>query len=161
MWIVALKAMLGDRAKLFTALLGVSFAVVLVNLQSGLFVGLMRKSSLLVDHGRADIWIGQRYMSNVDIGTYIPERWLTRVRDLPGVERVDPYLVMFCPATMPDGRFEVVMVVGSEPASWLGGAWDIVEGDVESLRQPDAILVDTADLARLGHPPRPDRPGGR
>lgn len=152
MWKIAVKAMLGDRSKLFTALLGVSFAIVLVNLQSGLYVGLIRKASLLVDHGEADIWIGHRHMSNVDIGTYIPERWITRIRDLPGVERVDPYLVMFCPATMPDGRFEVVMVVGSEPASLLGGAWNIVAGSADGLRQPDAILVDVCDLARLGHP---------
>lgn len=152
MWNIAIKAMLGDRGKLFTALLGVSFAIVLVNLQSGLYVGLIRKASLLVDNGQADIWIGHRHMNNVDIGTYIPERWITRIRHMPEIERVDPYLVMFCPATMPDGRFEVVMVVGSEPSSLLGGAWNIVQGDVESLCQPDAILVDVCDLSRLGQP---------
>ena len=44
MWYLAIKAMLADRGKLITALLGVTFAVVLVNLQSSLLHGFVRKA---------------------------------------------------------------------------------------------------------------------
>src|SRR5947209_7998419 len=105
MWLLAIKAMLADRGKLLSSLLGVSFAVVLVNLQGGLLLGLIHKASLLVDYGQADIWVGHRHMNNVDMGTFIPERWVNRVRGVDGVERAEPYLVANGQATMPDGRF--------------------------------------------------------
>src|SRR5207249_8883635 len=114
MWILAIKAMLADRGKLLTSLLGVSFSVVLINLQGGLLYGLILKASLLVDYGQADLWVGHRHMNNVDIGTFIPERWIQRIRGVNGVERADAYVVMFGQATMPSGKFENVIVVGCE-----------------------------------------------
>ena len=112
MWVLAFKAMLADRGRLLTSLLGVSFSVILVNLQGGLLLGMIQKASLLVDYGRADIWIGHRHMNNVDIGTFIPDRWVHRIRGLGGVERAEPYVVMFGQMTMADGKFENVVVVG-------------------------------------------------
>jgi putative ABC transport system permease protein len=151
MWLLAIKAMLADRAKFVACILGVAFSVVLVNLQGGLLVGLIGKASLLVDYGRADIWVGHRHMNNVDIGSLIPERWVQRVRAVDGVERAEPYIVMFSQATMPDGKFENVVVVGSESSSLLGNAWEMADGDASAIRHPDAILVDACDQEKLGH----------
>ncbi len=78
MWLLAVKAMLADRGKLLTSLLGVAFSVVLVNLQGGLLLGMIQKASLLVDYGQADVWVGHQHMTNVDMGTFIPERWVHR-----------------------------------------------------------------------------------
>jgi putative ABC transport system permease protein len=85
------------------------------------------------------------------MGTYIPERWIHRLRGIEGVERAEPYLVMFGQVTMPDGRFENVVVVGSAPASLLGNAWTMADGDPRAIRDPDGILVDVYDVARLGN----------
>jgi putative ABC transport system permease protein len=149
-WTLALRALLADRARLITSLLGITFSVVLVNLQAGLLLGLIRKASLLVDYGQADIWVGHRFMSNVDMGTFIPERWIHRIRSIEGVERAEPYVVMFGQMTMPDGHFENVVVVGSEPSSLLGNAWVTSHGDPQAIRHPDGVLVDVCDLERLG-----------
>ncbi len=151
MWWLALKAMVADRGKLLTSLLGVAFSVVLINLQAGLLRGLIQKASLLVDYGQADIWVGHRHMNSVDIGTFIPERWVLRIRSIEGVERAEPYIVMYSQATMPDGHFENVAVVGSEPSSLLGNAWVMAQGDPRSVRHPDGVLVDACDAERLGN----------
>jgi putative ABC transport system permease protein len=151
MWLLAIKAMLGDRGKLVTSLVGVTFSVVLVNLQGALYLGLLQKASLLVDYGQADIWVGHRHMNNVEIGTFIPERWVQRIRGIDGVERAEPYLVAFGQASMPDGGFENVIVVGSDPASLLGNAWIMEDGDPGAIRHPDGILVDYCDDDKLGH----------
>jgi putative ABC transport system permease protein len=151
MWLLAIKAMVADRGKLATSLLGVSFSVVLVNLQGGLLYGLILKASLLVDYGQADLWVGHRHMNNVDIGTFIPERWIHRIRGVEGVEKADPYVVMFSQMTMHDGRFENVIVVGSEPGSLLGNAWEMSEGDPRAIRHPDGILVDACDTGKLSN----------
>ena len=150
MWLLALKALLADRGKLLTSLLGVAFSVVLINLQVGLLRGLIQKASLLVDYGQADIWVGHQHMNNVDIGTFIPERWVNRIRGVEGVERAEPYIVMFGQAKMPDGKFENVVVVGCEPASLMGNAWQMADGDRRAVRQPDGVLVDSCDAAKLG-----------
>ncbi len=152
MWLLAIKAMLADRGKLMTSLLGIAFSVVLVNLQGGLLLGLIQKASLLVDYGQADIWVGHRHMTNVDMGTFIPERWIHRIRSVEGVREREPYVVSFGQATMPDGRYENVMVVGSDPASLMGNAWVMDNGDPRAVRQPDGVLVDVCDLDRLGNP---------
>src|SRR5438105_6077115 len=62
----ALKTLLSDRGKLLTGLAGVIFSLVLVNVQGGLCLGLMRKASLLIDHCDADLWVGHRMIENVD-----------------------------------------------------------------------------------------------
>jgi putative ABC transport system permease protein len=151
MWVLAVKAMLADRGKLLTSLLGVVFSAVLVNLQGGLLLGMIQKASLLVDYGRADIWVGHRHTTNVDMGTFIPERWIHRIRGVEGVERAEPYIVMFGQTTMPDGRFENVVLVGCESASLMGNAWVMADGDPRAVRNPDGILVDIYDVDRLGH----------
>jgi hypothetical protein len=175
MWLLAIKAMLADSGKLLVSLLGVGFSVVLVNLQGGLLLGMLQKASLLVDYGHADIWVGHRFMNNVDIGTFIPERWVHRIRSIRGVERAEPYIVMFGQTTMPDGRFENVVVVGSDSASLLGNAWVMADGDPRAVRDPDGILgghlrrgaarrVPGRRPPRDQRPPRPDRghdPGDR
>jgi putative ABC transport system permease protein len=150
MWLLAFKAMLADRGRLLTSLLGVGFSVVLVNLQGGLLLGMIQKASLLVDYGRADVWVGHRHMNNVDIGTFIPDRWVHRIRGLEGVERAEPYVVMFGQMTMSDGKFENVVVVGSEAATLMGNAWVMADGDPRAVRSPDGILVDALDADRLG-----------
>jgi putative ABC transport system permease protein len=152
MWLLAVKAMLADRGKLLTTLLGVSFSVVLVNLQGGLLLGLIRKASLLVDYGQADVWVGHRHMNAVDMGSLVPERWVNRIRGTEGVERAEPYVVAFGQFSMPDGRFENVVVVGSESASLLGNAWAMADGDPRAVRHPDGVLVDVCDAHRLGNP---------
>ena len=151
MWLVAIKALLADRGKLLTSLSGVIFSVVLVNLQGGLLLGMIQKASLLVDFGRADIWVGHRHTTNVDMGTYIPERWIHRIRGVWGVERAEPYLVMFGQVLMRDGRFENTVIIGSAPASLMGNAWIMADGDSRAIRVPDGILVDVFDAARLGN----------
>src|SRR4029077_18339494 len=104
-------------------------SVVLVNLQGSLLLGLIQKASLLVDYGQADIWIGHKHMSNVDIGTFIPERWIQRIRSMEGVGRADTYVVMFGQAATPDGKFENVIVACSNSRSLRGNAWTMASGD--------------------------------
>lgn len=151
MWLLAIKAMLADRGKLLTSLLGITFSVVLVNLQGGLLLGLIHKASVLVDYGQADIWVGHRYMTNVDLSPPIPDRWIERIRKLDGVERADRYLIGAAYATLPDGKQEQVFVIGTEPASLLGNPDFVAEGSREAVRGPDAVVIDVTDAARLGH----------
>jgi putative ABC transport system permease protein len=152
MWTIALKTLVADRGKLLAALVGVAFSVVLVNVQGGLYLGLIGKASLLVDHGKAEIWVGHDKIHNVDFPVDVPRRWIDRIRAAPGVARVEPYLVGHSTMTLPDGGYEHVLLVGHEPKALLGGAWNLIAGDVQSIRQTDGVIVDVCDAKKLREP---------
>lgn len=152
MWSIALQTLASDRGKLFTALVGVIFSVVLVNVQGGLFLGLIFKASLLVENAQADIWVGHREMHNVEFPRDIPRRWVYRVRPIPGVKRADPYLIGFSDMTLPTGGFEGVAVVGVDRHSQLGRAWNLKEGPSDALQHNDAIVVDDAEDFKIAYP---------
>ena len=146
---LAVKMLIADRGKLVTALAGVVFSLVLINIQGGLFLGLMKKASLLIDRGEVDIWVGQRGMRTPDLPGELPIHLLDRVRGLSGVAEAEPYIVKGAVATLPDGGFETVLVVGSDPRTLLGSAWSYAEGSGADLRRPEAIAIDVVDEDRL------------
>ena len=152
MWNFAIKTLVADRGKLFTALVGVVFSIVLVNMQGGLFLGLISKAGLLVDNGEADIWVGHRKMHNVDFPRDIPRRWIQRIRAIDGVARAEPYLVGQAEMTLPSGGYETVVVVGVERAGMLGNAWNIKTGSPELISKPDGIIVDNMELEKIEYP---------
>ena len=149
---LAIRTLLHDRGKLIAGLVGVIFSVVLVNIQGGLFTGLMSKASLLVDRSQADIWIGHRGMHNVDFPHDIPLRWIHRVRSIPGVEEAEPLRIAFSEISLPNGHFESVAVVGVTENSSLGRSFKIIEGEPNALDYPDSVVVDQCDNAKLHSP---------
>src|SRR5262245_777388 len=152
MLLFALKTLISDRGKLLIALLGVVFCIVLINIQGGLFLGLIRKASLVVDHCEADIWIGHRGIRNADIPADIPEVWLNRIRGLAGVHRAVPFIMTSAPMSLTNGEYEAIWIVGSDPVCMMGVPWAISQGTRQDLRRPDSITVDEMDEWKLGYP---------
>ncbi len=151
MSLFALKTLLNNRGKLITALTGVIFSLVLVNIQGGLYFGLIHKASLLVDYCEADIWVGRHQVENVDLAHDIPVEWINRIRGIPGVQDAVPYIVGSGVASLPNGGFEPVWVIGTDPASRMGGAWNVVEGGEKYLFRPDSITIERLDARKLGY----------
>jgi putative ABC transport system permease protein len=133
-------------------LVGVVFSLVLVNVQGGLFLGLIRKASVLVDHCGADIWIGHRGVETVEFAKEIPEAWIYRVRSMDGVERASAYVVGKGIMTLPSGDFEDVWVIGADPATMLGSAWTFAEGSRDDLLLPSAVSIEKQEAWKLGYP---------
>ena len=150
MYDIAVKMLLADRRKLVTALVGVAFSIILMNFQGGLFIGLIRKASLLIDHSEADLWVGHKKIHSVDFSKDVPRRWLQQIRSESGVERAAEYIVGYQHMNLPDGGYEMVIVVGVDPDTLLGNAWNIREGHAERIREPQAIVVDVHDQDKIG-----------
>ncbi len=152
LWNIAFRTLLHDRGKLLAGLIGVIFSVILVNIQGGLFLGLIRKASLLVDRSDADIWVGHRGMHNVDFPHNIPHRWIDRVRSVPGVVEVEPLRIAFSEMSLPDGNYEGVMVVGVSKGTTLGRSFSIEQGADDALEYRDSVIVDSCDDDKLISP---------
>ena len=114
-WNLAYRTLFYDRGKLIAGLVGVIFSVVLVNVQGGLFFGLIRKASTLITRSNADIWVGHRGMHNVDFAHPIPERYRYVVAGVDGVAEVQPLRIYFTDISLPDGGYENVALVGIAP----------------------------------------------
>lgn len=148
----AFKTLRSSRVKTATAIAGVVFAVVLINVQGGLYYGLIAKASVLTDNCDADVWVAHRDVENTDFTFEIPERWLGRVRGVSGVAQAEPYIVSKGVASLPDGGYEDCWVIGAEPPAMLGGGWSFVAGTDDDLRTADGISFDVHDAAKLGDP---------
>jgi putative ABC transport system permease protein len=152
MWSIAFQTLIADRGKLLTALVGVVFSIVLVNVQGGLFLGFIKKAGLLADCGEAEVWVGHKKMYNVDFPQDIPRRWVHRVRSVPGVKQAQPYIIGQTNTTLPSGGFELVVVVGADRESLLGNAWNVVQGRPEAILQPHGVILDEYDREMLEYP---------
>lgn len=152
LWNIAYRTLLYDRGKLAAGLLGVIFSVVLVNVQGGLFLGLIAKASILIDNGQADIWVGHRGMHNVDFPHSIPENWLYRIRSIEGIDSAEPIKIGFSEISLPGGGYEGVTVVGVPAQSKLGRAYGVVEGSPSAIDYVDGVVVDKCDDHKLRYP---------
>ncbi len=148
--VLALRNLVHDRIRLIVTLVGVIFAVVLMNVEIGLFLGFSQTTSSLVDHAGADLWIMAKGTRNVDQAVAISERKYYQALAIPGVAQAARLNVEFADLRRPDGGTESVLVVGFDPASGLGRPWNIVEGDIRSLRYPNTVMIDEFYREKLG-----------
>jgi len=139
-----------DRIRLAVTLTGVVFAVVLIVVQLGLYVGFSRATTALVDHSRADLWIVSKNVPYIEQGIPFSERKLYTVRAMPGVLEAEKYIVRFGRWKRADGQEEAVQIVGVNPESTMGQAWNVVEGRPENLRIDDSVIVDRIYFEKLG-----------
>jgi putative ABC transport system permease protein len=147
---LARKNLFHDKIRLAVTLTGVIFAVVLVAVQIGLFIGFTRSTSNLVEHSGADVWVMTEGVGYVEIGQSMPERKRYKVLSVPGVAAAEKYIVRFAQWKMPSGAEEGIEIVGFDVDSRLGGPWNVVEGDVSDLDLPDTVVVDRLYREKLG-----------
>jgi putative ABC transport system permease protein len=150
---IALKMLFGDRSKYLTLIMGLAFATLLINQQASFFLGLMvRATGPLQNVGQPDLWV-------VDPDTkwsaeYRPleDRALDRVRSVPGVKWAEPFFNNFANIEMPDGSFQRCQLVGIPRSSLIGRPPEMVEGNLEDLRGPDAVIVEIGAKEKLRNP---------
>jgi putative ABC transport system permease protein len=147
---LALKSMLHDRLRFAITVAGVAFAVTLVFVQVGLFLGLLDNASVTIQHTDADLWITSRNTPNIDFSHTFPETRVDRVRSIPGVARADNLIVWFMTVNLPTGAQEGTQVYALEDFSRWNLPWHVTEGNIEDLRRGDYLMVDQSAVKRFG-----------
>jgi len=144
---VALRMLTGDRAKYLALIFAISFSAFLITQQASIFAGLMNRTrSQILDVTDADIWVMDPATQYVDEVYALKDSDLGRVRSVPGVRWAVPFFKGQPRVKAPDGKFRVAILLGLDDGS-LAGAPEpakMVLGSVESLRDPDAVLIDVA-----------------
>lgn len=147
---LATKSLLHDKLRFFITVSGVAFAVTLVFVQVGLFLGLMDNASLTIDQIDADLWVTSHNTPNVDFAHTFPETYIKRVRSVPGVARAGNLIVWFMNASLPSGAVEGTEVYALESFEEWTFPQNVVEGNLADLRRGPYMVLDDSAKKRWG-----------
>src|SRR5215471_16339403 len=91
---VALRILLGDRAKYVGLIFGIAFSTMLMSNQTSIFIGLMlRTANQILDAREADIWVMDPRVDYVDEIEPMTDTQLGRVRGVDGVDWAVPFFI--------------------------------------------------------------------
>lgn len=147
---IALKTLLYDWRRFAPAMVAVAFSGLLVLLQAGIILGIFSLSSQYVTRSGADLWIGYPGVQSLDLGRPMsgPAElfgWMN-----PHVQRLEPFLWGSGEWRTHDRGMVNVYIVGVEPAPGAMALSDALRPEARALlAEPDAVLVDDADLHKL------------
>jgi len=150
MALLARRNLFHDRIRFAVTLTGVVFALVLIIIQFGLFLGFATTTSNNIDHSRADLWVVFHGVGYFDTSREFSERKFYQVLATPGVQQAEKYMQGFANWKRPDGRMENIQIIGFRPGSGLGEPWNIVEGNVQDTKKEDSVIVDDVYKDKLG-----------
>ena len=147
---LARKNLFHDRLRFLITVAGVAFAVTLVLVQVGLFMGLLNKATVTIENCSADVWVTSKETPNVDFAHTFPETAVLRVRGVPGVERADNLIIQFMNIQLPNGAEEGGLVYALEDFRAWNLPWKVDEGNVEDLKRGAYVLLDRSAERRYG-----------
>jgi putative ABC transport system permease protein len=157
---IAVKMLVGDRAKFLGIVLGLTFSSLLITQQGSIFCGLMlRTCAQITDITGADLWVMDPAVRYIDDVKPMLENNLYRVRGVEGVlwavplykgqarAKINPKVSRGNQETV----IEQVILLGLDDATLVGAppGSKMLAGSLRRLRLPDAVLVDNVRLPKL------------
>lgn len=143
---VAMKMLIGDRAKYVAIVFGLTCAALLVTQEAAIFLGYMTRTYSFIDDTRsADVWVVNPEMEFTEDQKRMPDTVLLRVRGVNGVEWAEPMYKGVLNVRMIDGHEQACSLIGVDDATLTGGPPQMVQGKVEDLRGADSVIIDVAE----------------
>lgn len=140
---IAIKMLIGDRAKYIGMVVGLTFAALLITQQSGIFIGIMARTyKAITDIGMPDVWVMDPKVQFIDDVKPMQDTQLHRVRGVEGVEWAVPLYKGMLKARLENGNFQTCHLFGLDDATLIGGPPRMVQGRLADLRTADAVIVD-------------------
>ena len=155
---IALKMLMGDKAKFIGIVMGLTFSALLITQQGSIFCGLMlRTAAQITDITGADLWVMDPTVRFVDDVKPMIANNLYRVRGVEGVLWAVPLykgnarakLNTIAPNGKPQTVIEQVILLGLDDSSLVGSPQKLLVGNLSELRKPDAVIVDRVGLRKL------------
>ncbi len=146
---LARKNLLHDKLRFFITVMGVAFAVTLVFVQVGLFLGLLRNATTVIEHMSADLWVTSKNTPNIDFSHTFPESYVQRVKSVPGVAKAENLILTFAQISLPTGAQESVQIYCMKNFTDWNLPWNY-EGNIEDLRRGPYFMLDNSAVKRFG-----------
>jgi putative ABC transport system permease protein len=150
---LALKMLLGDRAKYIMLISGLTFASLLMTEQAGIFCGIMQWTGSTLDNVGAPIWVVDPMVEHVNDTEAMRDTDINRVRSVEGVAWAAPFYQGNLRTRMRDGSFKFVQLLGIDSTTFAGAPTEIVQGKLEDLRLPNTVIIDEYGVQKLSNDP--------
>jgi putative ABC transport system permease protein len=160
MHLIALKMLMGDRAKYLGLLFAIAFCTFLLENQTSIFAGILRRTgSQILDVTDAGIWVMDPKTEYFEQTKALKDTDVDRVRGVKGVQWAVRLFKGNPVARTLDGKFAASFCLGLDDATLTGAPRKMLLGSWERLREPDAIVIDKAGYLLLfpGEPLEIDR----
>ena len=149
MYHIALKMLLGDRAKYIMLISGLTFATLLMAQQSAVFCGLMLWTTGNLQNMKAKIWVVDPKVEQANEVKALRDTDVSRVRTVTGVAWAVPLYWSVQQSKLSDGTFKSIQLVGLDNATLVGRPGKIISGHLEDLRLPNTVFIDELAVQRL------------
>src|SRR5215813_9940506 len=157
---VALRMLVGDRAKYFGLVFAIAFCTFLLENQTSIFANIMKRTaSQILDVTDAEVWVMDPQTEYWDQTKALKDTDLSRVRGVPGVGWAVRLFKGSPVAKTLSGKFAVSLLLGLDDATLTGAPRKMLLGSWERLSEPDSVVVDKAGYMLLfpGEPLQIDR----
>jgi putative ABC transport system permease protein len=145
---ISVRSLAEKKVRLVAAIVGLGLLFFLAAAQVGLLVGWCNTTSAIIRHAKADVWVMAQKTPAFDYGTAIPWQRIYQVRSVPNVEWAEGLFMAWNTWQRPDGQRVNVELVGLDESN-VGGPWELIKGNVESVHLPDSVIVDELFLPLL------------
>lgn len=153
MYRLALRMLTRDTGKYLALVVGLTFATLLITQQGSIFLGLIKRSTgVLQNVGQPDLWVCDPRVQTVLEIRNMSDRDFERVRTVPGVAWAEPFFSSRATVELTDGSYKTAQIIGVDRSTMVGQPPEILEGSLDDLRAPDAIMVDESSRRRLAFP---------
>jgi putative ABC transport system permease protein len=130
---LASRNLLHDRLRFIATLVGITFSVVLVMIQMGLFLGFGRMVATMIDHANADLWVLPKGAKCFEDPSLLDVKLRDAVAAVDGVASVEPLVIGFSDWRLDTGEMTPVFIVGADLKTGALQPWSEVEGDIREL----------------------------
>ncbi|HUO43643.1 MAG TPA: ABC transporter permease [Burkholderiales bacterium] len=149
---IAYKLLVNDRGKFVALIVGITFAVFLINMMMSMFSGILAKASSTVTNIGASVWVLDPAVNNVSSSIPVPDYVLDAVRSVNGVNYAVPLYSGGALVKLHDGSYQAVTVLGLDDTS-LFGRPELELGKIENIYAENAfIVVHDTEFQKLGNP---------
>jgi len=149
---IAFKLLVNDKGKFAALILGMTFAVFLMNMMTSLFAGILHRSSSTMINIGADIWVMDPSVNNPLNSIPLPDYVLDAVRSINGVKYAVPLYTGGALVKLQDGTYQSVTIMGLDDSS-LFGRPELLEGNIDDIYAENAfIVVKDGEYAKLENP---------
>jgi putative ABC transport system permease protein len=147
---IALRMLMGERAKYLGLIFAIAFSTFLLENQTSIFAGILKRTaSQVLDVTDAEVWVMDPRTEYFEQTRALKETDLFRVRGVPGVRYAVRLFKGTPVARAPDGTFSQSIVLGLDDATLAGARRKMLLGSWERLREPDTAVIDKAGYVLL------------
>ncbi|HZV79254.1 MAG TPA: FtsX-like permease family protein [Candidatus Binatus sp.] len=143
------KTLFKDVPRFLVAQAGVAFAVGLIAIETGIYLGFIKSTILPIQQSRADIWVSARGMPYFELTIPIRYDSVARARTVTGVQRAEALFLKTSAWRGTNNKLEYIRVIGFDPAGQLWSPGNTPSNELARLRAPNSAFVDDSKLGNL------------